>query len=83
MIITGVTGSAFESLRAQLSAANQAQITGTTNGVISGHGVTANYAYDGSAETLTVDVVHHPFFIPVSAIESQLRAALAGNQTTR
>jgi hypothetical protein len=76
MVITGVSQPAFNSLRKQLSEANQAVITGMTDGTITGHGVTANYRYDSSTETLTVDVIHHPFFVPVSAIESQLRAAI-------
>lgn len=79
MTITGVSQSAFDSLRKQLSDANQAVITGTSEGAITGHGVTANYRYDAATETLTVDVSHHPFFIPVSAIESQLRAALGSS----
>jgi hypothetical protein len=76
MVITGVSQPAFNLLRKQLSEANQTAVTGTTEGTITGHGVTASYRYDSSAETLTVNVIHHPFFIPVSAIESQLRAAL-------
>lgn len=77
MQITGVSEAAFSALREQLLSTNQAAVTGTTGGTITGHGVTANYQYDGANQTLSVDVVHHPFFIPVSAIESQLREALA------
>jgi hypothetical protein len=77
MTITGVTQQKFDALKAQLTSTHQAEVTGTTAGAITGHGVTANYQFDATAQTLTVDVVHHPFFIPVSAIESQLRGALA------
>ena len=77
MQITQVSQSAFDALRARLLATHQASVTGTTEGVITGHGVTANYHYDGAGQTLSVDVIHHPFFIPVSAIESQLRDAVA------
>ena len=82
MEITGVSEATFSALRAQLLSNNQAEVTGTTDGAITGHGVTANYHYDGANQTLSVDVIHHPFFIPVSAIESQLRDAIAGCQKT-
>ncbi len=75
MQITGVTETKFNSLRTQLS--GQAEVTGTTDGTIAGHGVTANYQYDSASQTLSVDVIQHPFYIPESMIESQLRAALA------
>lgn len=75
MQITGVTEAAFDKLRTQLG--TQAEVTGTTQGTISGHGVTANYQYDSADQTLSVDVIHHPFYISESMIESQLRAALA------
>lgn len=76
MQITGVSESAFQALRAKLLSTHQAEITGTTDGAIRGHGVTAAYHYDAASQTLAVEVEHHPFFIPVSAIESQLRKAL-------
>jgi hypothetical protein len=78
MDITGVSEAAFSALRAQLLTNHQAEVTGTTEGTITGHGVTANYQYDGANQTLSVDVTHHPFFVPVSTIESQLREAVAG-----
>ena len=80
MQITQVSQTTFDALRGQLLSNNQAEVTGTTDGAITGHGVTANYHYDCANQTLSVDVVHHPFFIPVSAIESQLRDAVAGCQ---
>jgi hypothetical protein len=76
MTITPVTVAQFTTALAKLETTNQAKITGSTEGTITGHGVTAKYRYDAHAQTLTVDIVHHPFYIPVSAIEAQLRAAL-------
>ena len=78
MQITGVSEATFGALREKLLSNHQAEVTGTTDGAITGHGVTASYHYDGSHQTLSVDVIHHPFFVPVSAIESQLREAVAG-----
>jgi hypothetical protein len=75
MTITPVTPDKFASLKTQL--ASNAEVTGDAAGTISGHGVIANYTYDAPSQTLTVDVIHHPFYIPVSAIESQLRDAVA------
>ena len=80
MQITGVSESAFENLREQLVQKHQAVVTGTTQGTITGHAVAASYRYDGASQTLSVDVTHHPFYVPLSTIESQLRAALAGAQ---
>ena len=80
MEITGVSEATLSALRAQLLSTHQAEVTGTTGGVIAGHGVTANYHYDGAHQTLSVQVIHHPFFIPLSAIESQLRQAVANCQ---
>ena len=76
MQIVGVSEAKFNALRAQLLN-NQAEVTGTTEGTITGHGVTANYRFDGAGQTLSVDVIHHPFYIPVSSIESQLRDEIA------
>ena len=76
MQINGVSESAFQALRAKLLSTHQADITGITEGAITGHGVTATYRYDAASQSLAVDVKHHPFFVPVSAIESQLRKAL-------
>ena len=80
MQITGVSEATLSALREKLLSTHQAVVTGTTSGTITGHGVTANYIYNGAGQTLSVDIVHHPFFVPVSAIESQLRAAIAGCQ---
>jgi hypothetical protein len=71
MTITPVTPAKFAAMKTQLAA--QATVTDTT---ITGHGVTANYTYDPASQVLTVDVIHHPFYIPVSAIENQLRNAV-------
>jgi len=80
MQIDNVSEAAFAALRERLLQNHRAEITGTTEGVISGQGVKANYRYDGATRTLNVEVIHRPFFIPVSAIESQLRAAVASAQ---
>jgi hypothetical protein len=76
MQIQGVSEAAFNALRAQLLSNHQAEVTGTTDGTITGHGVTANYHFDGAGQTLSVDIIHHPFYISESAIESQLRGQL-------
>ncbi len=80
MQIAGVSEATFSALREKLLSNHQADVTGTTDGTITGHGVTADYHYDSANQTLSVDVKHHPFFMPVSAIESQLREAVAGCQ---
>jgi hypothetical protein len=82
MQITGVSQTTFDALRNRLLSTHQAEITGTTDGAITGHGVTAKYRYDSASQTLSVDVTHHPFFIPVSAIESQLRSAVDDCRTS-
>ena len=76
MTIT-LTPQAFDTLKNQLLSTHQAEITGDKDGTITGHGVNANFHYADTSQTLTVDIVHHPFFIPVSAIEKQLRQAAA------
>lgn len=76
MQIAGVSEAVFNELRAQLLS-NQAQVTGTTSGTISGHGVTANYQYDSVGQALSVEVIQHPFYITESMIESRLRSSIA------
>ena len=76
MRITGITEAKFRALREQLVSSHQAEVAGTDDGTITGHGVTAEYHFDSANQTLSVNVKHHPFFIPVSAIESQLREAI-------
>jgi len=82
MQITGISEATLNALRRQLLTDHRTEVTGTTEGTITGHGVTANYHYDSTQQTLSVNVIHHPFFIPVSAIESQLRDAVAKCQRT-
>jgi hypothetical protein len=76
MIIQNVTQATFDKLRATLLSTHQADIIGTSQGTISGHGVVASYKFDAANLTLEVDIIHHPFFIPVSAIEGQLQNAV-------
>jgi len=82
MQITGISEATLDALRRQLLADHRTEVTGTTEGTIKGHGVTANYHYDSTQQTLSVNVIHRPFFIPLSAIESQLRTAVANCQKT-
>lgn len=77
MTINQVTPAKFAALKSKLIATHQAEVSGEASGAITGHGVNANYSYDAAAQTLSVDVVHHPFFIPVGKIESSLQDALA------
>lgn len=76
MTATSISSEKFEALRQKLIMSHQAEVTGTNEGRIVGHGVTANYRYDEAAQTLTVDVQHHPFFISVAVIEGRLREEL-------
>lgn len=77
MTIENVTPEVFGKLKVKLVITHEAEVIGGTIGTIIGHGVTANYSYDAASQILTVDVIHHPFYIPVSAIENQLREAVA------
>jgi hypothetical protein len=43
-----------------------------TSGTLSREGVTARYSY--AAGKLTIEVLEKPFFLPLSVIESQMRA---------
>jgi len=74
MIIENVTPEKLAKLRAELITGG-ASITGATVGTISGHGIEATYRYDEAAQRLGVDLVHKPFWMPESAIESKLREA--------
>lgn len=78
MILTEVTRVKFMALKQKLSTTHSSIITGIDAGAISGNGVTANYRYDENQKTLTVDVVHHPFFIPISEIQTRLSDVLSG-----
>jgi hypothetical protein len=80
MIIPNVPEKTFDTLRVHLVETHQAEMTGTTDGVITGHGVTVNYRYDAAKQTLAIDIVHHPFFVPASMIEAQITAAAANAQ---
>ena len=80
MQFTGVSQATFNALRTKLATTQGTEITGTTEGTIKGKGVTANYRYDSVQQTLSVDVVRRPFFIPASTIESQIRDAIAESQ---
>jgi hypothetical protein len=81
MIIPNVPQKTFDTLRVHLVETHQAQMTGTTEGVITGHGVTANYQYDAAKQTLAIDIVHHPFFIPALMIENNIAVVVANART--
>jgi hypothetical protein len=53
--------------------ANGIELTGPT-GTLTKDGVTAKYTHADA--TLTVEIVHHPPFLPVSLIEGRLQAYL-------
>lgn len=61
---------------AQFAAASQrlkgygVNITGTS-GTLSRDGITARYTYANNL--LTIEIIEKPFFLPASAIESQMR----------
>jgi hypothetical protein len=74
MVITNVSQKTVDTLKAQLTSKNGATVTDST---ISGHGVNASYSYDAKSQQLTVNVTHHPFYVPESHIESELRGAVA------
>lgn len=76
MTIENVSRETFDRLRGQLLQTHQAYISGTDEGIIDGNGVTAKYHYDVGHKTLFVEVVHHPFFVTISAIEGHLREAV-------
>jgi hypothetical protein len=61
-----ITQAEFITLRSRLVNDHGTMVTGEKSGIIIGHGVTVNYAFDG--EALTVDIKKHPFYIPQSAI---------------
>jgi hypothetical protein len=76
MTIHNVTQSAFNGLLQKLTTTHQTAVSpsssGSNAGQIMGHGVVANYAYRPDTQVLTVDVQHHPFYVPLSLIELQL-----------
>lgn len=76
--ITGVTSQQFGGLESKLAATHQATITpfSANSGTIEGHGVAATFAYAPASQVLTVEMVHHPFFVSESTIEANLRKAL-------
>ena len=75
IVITPVTQAQITAMAAELTAGGSV-VTESSPGLwtIEGHGIGAMAAFDGS--TLTVNVVHKPFYVPESSIESGLRKAL-------
>ncbi len=70
-----ITPDAFATFRQRLLDDHDTALSGETEGTISGHGVVAEYHYSEASQTLTVNVKKHPFYMPVSAIEHELRVA--------
>jgi hypothetical protein len=61
----------FDELKAKLIGVHQATVTDTE---INGHGVDATYGYDpAGAGALTVTVLHHPWYISLGTIQSELQ----------
>lgn len=73
--LDGVTPEKFSDLELKLLASHQAVMEMDGNsGSISGHGVTAGVTYDPVAQTLDITVKSHPFWQPISFVESSIRS---------
>jgi hypothetical protein len=78
-----VTPAEIETLIQELRANNTTVTkTGGNSFVISGHGITAQAAYDEPKQTLTVTVTHKPFFVSDDLIESGIRDAIGAAAKT-
>ncbi len=76
MIAIKMTPEEFQAKAAQLKEQAGIDLQGD-KGTAAGHGVTVNYAYDGT--TLSLDVTHKPFFVSVGYCEDQINKWLATN----
>jgi hypothetical protein len=70
MIEVPLTDAQFAAAAQRLQAYG-VNLTGTS-GTLSRDGITARYNYANNL--LTIEVIEKPFFLPVSAIESQMRS---------
>jgi hypothetical protein len=70
MLTIPMTDAQFAAVSARL-AKNGIEVSGTS-GTLTKDGVTAKYEHVG--DTLNVDVVDRPFFLPLSMIEGRLKA---------
>jgi len=70
MVEVPLTEAQFAAAAQQLQA-HGVNLTGRS-GTLSRDGITARYNY--ANELLTIEVIDKPFFLPVAAIESQMRS---------
>jgi hypothetical protein len=72
-----VTPETIQNLVQELRTAGSVVTNPTTNGwEIKGHGVMAQATYDPTAQTLQVDIIAKPFFVPDSFINTGILKAL-------
>ena len=72
-----ITAAQITTLTSELAAQNTQITPGAENQyAITGHGITASAVFDPAKGSLTVTVIHKPFYIPESAIESGIQNAL-------
>ena len=72
-----VSPSQFATLQQKLAESHDAVMAASVDdnhGTITGHGVTATFAYDPIAQTLTIVVTKHPWYEPLGAIESAIKS---------
>lgn len=75
--IQPITEPQIETLTKELAAQGTQIAAGEPNQyTVTGHGITASAVFDEALGSLTVTVVHKPFFIPESAIQSGIQNAL-------
>jgi hypothetical protein len=76
--IDNVSPEQFSLLENKLATSHQAAVAfnGPATGTITGHGVTANFSYDQPAQSLTVNITNHPWYVSEGAVEGNLRKAL-------
>jgi hypothetical protein len=87
MLLTNVSRSNFDTMVATLTNRHQQQISkkeqsgGRVTGQITGHGTTITYTYDEKPQTLSADILHHPFWVREAQIENGLRDAMIPAKT--
>jgi hypothetical protein len=87
MILTNVSPANFNTMCATLTARNRMEVTkkqsaGLTTGQITDHGTRIDYSYDAKAQTLTAEVIHHPFWTRAVTAENGLRDAMLPAEST-
>lgn len=76
LTFTGISQQQVDNLVAQLRAHQTTVTSAGDNFTIDGHGVHSTAVYDPQAQTLTVTVVHKPFFVSESMIQTGIQDAL-------